>query len=117
MSKRGNIELLEDISDSIRRILEYTHGMNYEKFSKSSVVQDAVVRNFQVLGEATKSLPVTFRAKHSQIPWSKVARFRDKLVHHYSGVNYDIVWEIIEDSLPELHKQIKQIIRQTGKSV
>ena len=48
MSKRGNIELLEDISDSIRRILEYTHGMNYEKFSKSSVVQDAVVRNFQV---------------------------------------------------------------------
>ena len=112
MSKRGTLELLEDILDSIRRILDYTNGMKYEKFSKSSIVQDAVVRNFQVLGEATKSLPATFKGKHPQVPWSKVARFRDKLVHHYSGVNYDIVWEIIENSLPELYKQIKLILKQ-----
>ena len=112
MSERGTLELLEDITDSIRRILDYTKGMNYEKFSKSRIVQDAVVHNFQVLGEATKQLPVTLKEKHNQIPWSKVARFRDKLIHHYSGINYDIVWEIIEDSLPELHKQIKQILKK-----
>ena len=112
MSERGTLKLLEDIADSIHRILDYTKGMSYEKSSKSRVIQDAVVRNFQVLGEATKQLPVTFKEKHKQIPWSKVARFRDKLVHHYSGINYDIVWEIIKDSLPELHKQIKQILKK-----
>ncbi len=57
MSERGAFELLEDIVYSIQRVLEYTKGMSYEKFSKSSVTQDAVVRNFQVLGEATKKLP------------------------------------------------------------
>jgi uncharacterized protein with HEPN domain len=112
MSKRGTLELLEDISDSIRRILDYTGGLNYEKFSKSPLIQDAVVRNFQVLGEATKKLPATFRKQHSKVPWSKVARFRDKLVHHYSGVNYDVVWEIIEESLPELQGQIRQILKR-----
>ncbi len=112
MSKRGTLELLEDISDSIHRILDYTRGMSYERFSKTLIVQDAVVRNFQVLGEATKNLPATFKGKYPQIPWSKVARFRDKLVHHYSGVNYDIVWEIVEESLPELQKQIRKILKQ-----
>ena len=113
MSKRGTVELLTDISDSIHRILEYTKGVSYIKFSKNLLIQDAVIRNFQVLGEATKKLPAEFKEQHKHIPWSKVARFRDKLVHHYSGVNYDIVFEIIEDSLPELHKQIKHILKQT----
>lgn len=113
MSERGTLELLEDILYSIQRILDYTKGMGYEKFSKSQVTQDAVVRNFQILGEATKKLPASFKDQHSQVPWSKVARFRDKLIHHYSGVNYDVVWEIIEESLPELQGQIKQILKQT----
>ncbi len=112
MSERGTLEFLEDMADSIYRILEYTKGMSFEKFSKSRVIQDAVVRNFQVLGEATKKLPATFKEKHKEVPWSKVAKFRDKLIHHYSGINYDIVWEIIEVSLPELHKQIKQILKK-----
>lgn len=83
MSERGTLELLEDIADSIHRILDYTKGMSYEKFSRKRVIQDAVVRNFQVLGEAAKQLPAVFRERHKQIPWSKVARFRDKLVHHF----------------------------------
>jgi uncharacterized protein with HEPN domain len=112
MSKRGDFELLEDMLDSINRILTYTKEMTYEQFSKSLLIQDAVVRNFQILGEATKSLPAPLKAKHPQIPWSKVARFRDKLIHHYSGINYDIVWEISKDSLPGLHKQIKKVIKQ-----
>ncbi len=113
MSERGTQELLEDIVYSIQRILDYTDGIGYEKFSRNKLVQDAVVRNFQILGEATKKLPAVFKEKHSQIPWSKVARFRDKLIHHYSGVNYDVVWEIIEESLPELQGQIKQVLKQT----
>ena len=112
MSERGKIELLEDILYSIRRILEYTDGMDYDKFSKSQITQDAVVRNFEILGEATKKLPASFKAQYPEVAWSKVARFRDKLIHHYSGVNYDIVWEIIEESLPELLEQIKRIVKQ-----
>lgn len=112
MSERGVPELLEDISNSIHRILDYTNGMSYERFSKSLVTQDAVVRNFQILGEAAKKLPAEFKEKYSQVPWSKVAKFRDKLIHHYSGINYDVVWEIIEESLPELQEQIKLILKQ-----
>jgi uncharacterized protein with HEPN domain len=112
MSKRGTLELLEDISGAIGRILEYTEGVTYERFSKSPIIQDAVVRNFEILGEAAKKLPAVFKEQNPQVPWSKVGRFRDKLIHHYSGVNYDIVWDIIESSLPELHNQIKQILKQ-----
>lgn len=67
MSERGTLELLEVIADSIHRILDYTKGMSYEKFSKSRVIQDAVIRNFQVLGEAAKKLPATFKEQHRQI--------------------------------------------------
>lgn len=112
MSKRGTLELLEDILYSIERILDYTEGMTYENFSKSRLTQDAVVRNFQILGEAAKKLPAAFKEQHKHVPWSSVSKFRDKLVHHYSGVNYDVVFDIIEDSLPELLKQIKQIVKK-----
>ena len=110
MSKRADRDFLEDIQVCIKRILDYTQGMDYESFLRNSQVQDAVVRNLEIIGEATKSLSADFRSKHKDIPWSKMAKQRDRLIHHYTGVDYDIVWGIIEDSLRQLEPRIAAML-------
>ncbi len=114
MSKRGDIELIFDIQESIVRIMSYAQGLSYSQFLKDSKTQDAIVRNFEILGEASKNLSRDFRSKHKNISWSEMARFRDKLIHGYSGISYDMVWEAVEERLPELSIQISELIRSEG---
>lgn len=110
MSKRSDKDLLQDILEAVRRILSYTRKMNYEIFTADKKTQDAVVRNFEIIGEASKNISPTFKNRHPKIPWSELARFRDRLIHHYSGVNYDIVWGILQNSLPKLEPQIRGVL-------
>lgn len=112
MSKRHDEELIKDIEFAVQRILEYTRNYDYSKFLKDIKTQDAVVRNFEIIGEAAKNVTKTFKTNHASLPWSDMARFRDKLIHHYSGVNYDIVWDIIQNSLPDILKQIKKFYKK-----
>ncbi len=115
MSKRTDQDFLEDIQACIKKILEYTKGMDYTSFSQNSQAQDAIVRNLEIIGEATKSLSASFRSKHKDIPWSKMAKQRDRLIHHYSGVDYDVVWGIVQDSLPPLALQVEECLARKGK--
>lgn len=110
MSKQRNIELLSDIKEAITRIRIYVEGMSYGEFLNDIKTQDAVVRNLEILGEATKNLSNELREEYSEIPWKQSARLRDRLIHHYSGVNYDIVWDIATEELPKLLQQIEAII-------
>ena len=110
MSKRGNIELLSDIKEAITRIRMYTEGMSYGEFLNDIKTQDAVVRNLEIIGEATKNLSDELREEYSEIPWRHLARLRDRLIHHYSGVNYDIVWDIVTAELPKVIQQIETIL-------
>lgn len=112
MSKRSDQDLINDIENAVNRILKYTVSFNYSKFLADLKTQDAVVRNFEIIGEASKSISKAFRTKHKNIPWNDMACFRDKLIHHYSGVNYDIVWDIIENSLPDIRKQIRKFSKK-----
>lgn len=109
MSKRGDAEFLADIKEAIARILMYIEGMSYNEFLNSIKTQDAVVRNLEIIGEATKNLSDSFVEKYSEIPWKQLARLRDRLIHYYFGVNYDIVWGIITEEIPEIIKQIQAI--------
>lgn len=110
MSKRGDIEFLSDIEEAIRRIEIYIEKTNYDEFLEDIKTQDAVVRNLEIIGEATKNISNDFREKYSQIPWKKLAGVRDRLIHHYFGVNYDIVWVIAKEELPEIVSQIEEIL-------
>ena len=110
MSKRGDLELLHDIKQAIERILEYTASMTFEEFQEDYKTQDAVFRNFEIIGEATKNISSVAKHKIKDIPWQKMAKFRDKLVHHYFGLDVEIVWKIIEDFLPSLDSQIQGTI-------
>ena len=109
MSERTNKEFLSDIREAIQRISVYVAGLDYEMFVKDSKTQDAVIRNLEILGEASKSISDEFRAAHSGVPWKNMAAARDRLIHHYFGINLDIVWQIIHIELPKLVEQLPDL--------
>ncbi|OAA24445.1 DUF86 domain-containing protein [Kosmotoga sp. DU53] len=109
MSERTPSELIEDIIEAINRIMIYIDNLTYNEFLDDLKTQDAVVRNIEIIGEAAKMIPLHIRQKYSRIPWKEIAGTRDKLIHDYFGVNFDIVWAIIKNDLPELRKQIESI--------
>lgn len=102
MSKRTDREFVSDIQEAIRRVMDYTSGMTYEAFLADTKTQDAVVRNLEIIGEAAKNLSENIRAKRADIPWKGMTGIRDKLIHHYFGVNLDIVWQVATADLPQL---------------
>jgi uncharacterized protein with HEPN domain len=108
MAKRQDAQLARDIIEAIGRIGRYTSGLTYEKFLDDTMVQDAVVRNLEIIGEAAKGVSADFRKKHKIIKWQDIAGMRDRLIHHYSGVNWEIVWDVIQTKLPELRSQLMQ---------
>ncbi|MEW6710174.1 MAG: DUF86 domain-containing protein [Candidatus Riflebacteria bacterium] len=76
--------------------------MNFEDFAADRKTVNAVIRSLEVLGEATKHIPISFRQDHSEIPWSKMAGMRDVLIHDYMGVDLKTIWKVIQERLPEL---------------
>ncbi|MBI5149727.1 MAG: DUF86 domain-containing protein [Candidatus Omnitrophica bacterium] len=115
MSKRGDEELLRDIQEAIKRTLGYTKNIDYPKFTLDIKTQDAVIRNLEIIGEASKNISKNLTSKHPQMAWNDLAKVRDKLIHHYFGVNLDIVWNIIEESLPKISVQIEEIIADKNR--
>lgn len=112
MSKRGNKEYILDINEAIQRILDYVGKMNYDQFLKDGKTQDAVVRNIEIIGEATKNLSEEFRNRYKNIEWKDIAGMRDKIIHFYFGVKWDIVWSVIKNKLPALKNKIDSIINE-----
>ena len=111
MSKRGDIESLSDILEAIKRIKMYVGKMKYDEFLKDIKTQDAVIRNIEIIGEAVKNISSDLKRKHKTIDWKNIAGMRDKIIHFYFGVNWDIVWDVINKHLLELEKEIKIILK------
>ena len=109
MSQRNQYLYVQDILDSIHNIKVYTKHLTREKFFRNRLVIDAVVRNFEIIGEAAKNVSSETRNKHSDIPWKEMSGMRNKMIHEYFGVDLEIVWETIEEALPELEKKIKKL--------
>ena len=102
MSKRSDALLVEDILESASKINTYTKGLNLESFLKDDKTVDAVVRNFEIIGEAAGRLSEEFRIAHSQIDFHRLRGFRNRIVHDYFGIDRAILWQIKEQYLPEL---------------
>jgi uncharacterized protein with HEPN domain len=110
MSKRRDWNFLDDIREAIQRILTYTAGLTYQQFMEDSKTQDAVVRNLEIIGEATKNLSANLRKTQPQLPWKDLMGMRDKMIHHYFGINYEIVWQIAKEELAGLLPHIEEIL-------
>jgi uncharacterized protein with HEPN domain len=108
MKKDPRVHLAQ-ILERIDRINEYTTD-GKEAFFADERTQDAVIRNFEVIGEAAKRIPDEYRKDHLSIPWRELAGFRDVLIHQYEGVSIDEIWQIIERNLEPLRKAITEIL-------
>ncbi len=102
---------IEHIHICIQKIQEYTKNIDEEGFLQKSLIQDAVIRNFEIIGEATKKLDNEFRSKYPEIEWKKIARMRDKLIHDYIGVDLGAFWGVVEKINPDLNdKEAKTVL-------
>ena len=107
---------LKHILESIKEIEANIAGISEEEFSRDTRRQDAVVRRIEIIGEAVKNLPLTFRKKYPEVEWREVAGMRDKLIHHYFGIEMSIVWETSKKDLSKLKQQVSKILGSLEKS-
>ena len=115
MKKKSEV-FLKHILECIENIEEYKEGLSKEKFLRKVIIQDAIVRRLEIIGEAVKNLPKEFRNKHREIEWKKIAGLRDVLIHEYFGVDLDLTWDIVKEDLPDLKKKVKKILKEVEKT-
>jgi len=112
MSKSGRDYglFLEDILQAINKIESYTLHLTFQDFRNNDLVIDAVIRNFEVIGEAANNIPARMRTKHPSVEWSEAIGFRNVLIHNYFGIDVESVWETIHKNLPLLKRHIQEMI-------
>lgn len=103
---------LEDIRIAMNRIAEYIDGLTFIEFRHDYKTVDAVIRNFEIIGEASKNLPADFKEKHAEVPWDEMYLLRNKVSHEYFGVDYEIIWDVALNYIPENKNQIDEILKE-----
>lgn len=112
MSKEP-LEYVKHIRDEIAFILSVVNdNLTKEAFLEDETLKRAVIRSLEIIGEATKKIPIDFKQKWNSITWKNMAGMRDRLIHDYMGVNYTIIWDVVKNKIPELHKQINEVLEK-----
>ncbi|MDD2586362.1 MAG: DUF86 domain-containing protein [Syntrophomonadaceae bacterium] len=106
---KNDLLYLEHILESILRIEQYTVS-GKDTFMNSQITQDAVIRNLEIIGEATKNVSRQYRQEHPQVPWKQMAAMRDVLIHDYMGVDLKIVWNVVNRELSQIKDTLKRIL-------
>lgn len=115
MKKQHNdLSSLQDILNASKLCIDFTKGFTFDSFESDEKTTSAVLHQISIIGEATKRLSNELRSKESQVPWKKMAGMRDILIHVYESIDYKQVWEVIQKDLPDLLKDISEIIKNRG---
>jgi uncharacterized protein with HEPN domain len=114
MNAPTQLAYLQHLRDALRAVLEYTAN-GQAAFFESRMMQDAVVRNLEVVGEAVKGLDAETRARATDVPWRRIAGMRDVLIHHYFGVDLEVVWRVVEVEVPSLLVLVEKLIEDLGQ--
>jgi len=112
MKRRTGKLFVEDILEAIDKIKRHIEGLTYETFVKNELVIDAVIRNLEIIGEASRNLPEDVRKKYPEIPWGRMIGLRNIIIHEYFGVDLAIIWEIITKNLPETKPKIVAMLKK-----
>jgi uncharacterized protein with HEPN domain len=109
MTKRSYKLFAKDILNAIEKIEEFIDGMDFDQFEDDDKTSSAVLRKLEIIGEAVKHLPDHIKENYKGIPWKEMAGMRDKLIHWYFGVDYQLVWNVITEEIPQLKTQLKEV--------
>jgi uncharacterized protein with HEPN domain len=109
MKDREIQDYINDLIEACEDILSFTKGLSYSDFVGDKRTVNAVIRSLEVIGEATKNLPISFRNKYPNIPWKQMAGMRDKLIHEYFGIDKQMIWQAIEKHIPYILPLLKEI--------
>lgn len=103
---------IKHINDSISNVNEFSKNLSKEKFLRDKLRQSAIVRELEIIGEAVKNLPFSFRKKYPSVEWIKIAGLRDKIIHQYFGIDLNTIWDIVKEDVPELEGEILKILKK-----
>ena len=106
-------EYLNHILDELNYLLDSSKSVSQEQFMHDMTLQRAFSRSLEIIGEAAKNLPQDFTDNHKKVEWKSIAGLRDRLIHHYFGVDYEIVWDVIRNEVPKLKLQIASLLKAT----
>ena len=115
MYKRDYRLYIDDIIEAIKKVEKYSKGLSFIKFSEDPKIVDATVRNFEIIGEAAKHIPLKIRRKYPAVPWKAMSGMRNKLIHEYFGVNKKVLWKTIKEDLPKARPLIIEVLRKMDK--
>ena len=107
---------LKDILHAMESIEAFVEGISFETFQADDKTSSAVIRKFEIIGEATKQVPDEVRQEHPEVPWKEMAGMRDRLIHFYAGVDYPLVWRTIKERIPEVEPVIRGILEDISQS-
>ncbi len=113
MKTRNDKLYIYDIAECCKKIVQYISGVNEVEFQNYQMLQDAVVRNIEIIGEAAKNLSEELRENNPQIAWREIMRMRDKILHHYFRLNLDTVWKTATNDISKLKPEIEKILETT----
>ncbi len=104
------VEYLRHILDETGYLTDQTQQLTKDQFLRDATLKRAFVRSLEIIGEASKQIPEDFKQKHCHLEWRAMAGMRDRLIHGYFGVDYDIVWDVVVNKIPPLHQATRQIV-------
>ncbi len=110
--KRDYKLFLRDVILAMDSIEDFVEGMSFRELKDDDKTSSAVIRKFEIIGEATKHLPKSLKEKYPEIPWNRMAGMRDRLIHAYFGVDYKLVWEAIKIEIPKLNPKLQEILKE-----